>query len=306
MIMKITLDIDKLLKENRISEQEYAHLKELSAETTGSLGLNLLLGFGVLSVVGGMLAILPSENTAIVIGGLTAAVGLYIHLQYRQQWGYLANICILAGALLMGGGIFAVLVQTVAAFTGVALLFAVAGALARSGLLMSLSAFAIFSAIGAQTGYFSATYYLGVEAPTLTVVLFSVLALGSFWLSKTLQSWDPDFESVVIVFSRTCVVIVNLGFWVGSLFGGEDGIGSGTYSIAWALSLIAVGIWAVKENRRWVVNSVAVFGSIHFYTQWFELLGGTPISVIIAGLIAIGIVIGLRKYNADREALHET
>ena len=40
--------------------------------------------------------------------------------------------------------------------------------------------------------------------------------------------------------------------------------------------------WAVKANRRWVINLVAVFGAIHFYTQWFERLGADPLSVLTA------------------------
>jgi iron complex transport system permease protein len=32
----------------------------------------------------------------------------------------------------------------------------------------------------------------------------------------------------------------------------------------------------VQVNRRWLVNLVALFAGIHFYTQWFERLGATP------------------------------
>ena len=48
--MKITLDIDKLLKENRISEQEYAHLNYSSissnAKSLGSGVYELRIDFG--------------------------------------------------------------------------------------------------------------------------------------------------------------------------------------------------------------------------------------------------------------------
>jgi len=65
----------------------------------------------------------------------------------------------------------------------------------------------------------------------------------------------------------------------------------------WALALIAVGAWGVKRNHLFVVNIAAIFGSIHFYTQWFERLGATPVTVIISGLIAVGIALGLWRYN---------
>lgn len=59
--------------------------------------------------------------------------------------------------------------------------------------------------------------------------------------------------------------------------------------IAWA--------WAWSQNRRWVVNVVAVFGAIHFYTQWFERLGASAGSVLMAGMLALAFAIGLRTLN---------
>ena len=52
-----------------------------------------------------------------------------------------------------------------------------------------------------------------------------------------------------------------------------------------------------KNNRRWVVNVAAVFGAIHFYTQWFELLGANPLSVLSCGLVTLGLAMGLWKLN---------
>jgi hypothetical protein len=56
-------------------------------------------------------------------------------------------------------------------------------------------------------------------------------------------------------------------------------------------------VWGVRANRRWVVNVATVFGAIHFYTQWFERLGATPVSVLVAGLLALGIAVALRYFN---------
>ena len=65
----------------------------------------------------------------------------------------------------------------------------------------------------------------------------------------------------------------------------------------WALALIAVGIWGVRENRRWVVNLAAIFGAIHFYTQWFERFGAAPLTILLAGILALGFAIGLWYFN---------
>jgi hypothetical protein len=63
------------------------------------------------------------------------------------------------------------------------------------------------------------------------------------------------------------------------------------------VALAVTGAWAVKANRRWVVNVVAVFGAIHFYTQWFERLGATPMSVLVGGLLVLAFAIAAWKLN---------
>jgi hypothetical protein len=69
------------------------------------------------------------------------------------------------------------------------------------------------------------------------------------------------------------------------------------FGLAWAATLIGAGVWAARENRRWVVNLIAVFGAIHFYTQYFERLGASPGTILTAGLVAIGIALALVRYN---------
>ena len=77
----------------------------------------------------------------------------------------------------------------------------------------------------------------------------------------------------------------------------------GVFSIAWALALIATGVWAVRVNRRWLVNIVAVFGAIHFYTQWFEKLGASPLSVLLGGVIMLVIALALWSFNKRTAAV---
>ena len=108
--------------------------------------------------------------------------------------------------------------------------------------------------------------------------------------------------------------LVNFGFWVGSLWGDpwmllrrlhgatnvslrDAIIPASAFSIVWALVLIGAVIWGVQANRRWMVNIAAGFGAIHFYTQWFEKLGATPLSVLLGGLVMLGIALALRAFN---------
>ena len=45
------------------------------------------------------------------------------------------------------------------------------------------------------------------------------------------------------------------------------------------------------------LNAAAIFGALHFYTQWFEFLGANPFSVLAGGILLIGFGLGLRWFN---------
>jgi len=58
------------------------------------------------------------------------------------------------------------------------------------------------------------------------------------------------------------------------------------FIVGWAVVIVAVGAWAARANRRWVVTTAAAFGAIEFYTQWFERLGAEPWAIIIGGSLS--------------------
>ncbi len=97
------------------------------------------------------------------------------------------------------------------------------------------------------------------------------------------------------------VLLVNLGFWIGSLWGDIWLEQAYFFSITWALAILGVGFWAWKANRVWLINVLGVFGSIHFYTQWFETLGAQPLSLFLGGLIAVGIAILFKRLNKSHK-----
>jgi hypothetical protein len=148
---------------------------------------------------------------------------------------------------------------------------------------------------------------LVIRQPALTVVGFTLLAVATYRLALRLP---PDTERLAVIASRTSLILVNFGFWVGSLWGDSLwlrppswSLGSGelipdwVFALLWAVALIATGIWAVRRNRRWVVNTVAVFAAFHFYTQYFERLGASPLTLVLGGVIALGFAVGLARYN---------
>jgi hypothetical protein len=315
--MKIVLDLSKLVEEGRLTPAEAERLKLLAASDTGSLGINILVGFGVVSVALGLGALVQDIAAGFVIGGALFALGAYLIHARMQQWWLLAQIFTVLGALMFCASLLLFREGTVWSMLAVAVLLAGAGILARSGLLVALSVMAFGACLGAQAGYWHATYALAIYEPLLTIVLFSALALGTYWLSHRLPA---AYERLALTASRTSVLMVNFGFWIGSLWGDRLLLLRGksqamarpdvivqdwVFGVGWALALIAVGAWGVSVNRRWVVNVAAVFGAIHFYTQWFERLGATPVSVLLAGVIMLAIALALWRFNSGAGAPKE-
>ena len=65
--MKITLDISKLVEEGKLTREEADRLTALAAHDTGSLGINILIGFGVVAISAGAVALVPTPLTAVII-----------------------------------------------------------------------------------------------------------------------------------------------------------------------------------------------------------------------------------------------
>ncbi len=259
--MKVTLDLTKLLHEGKISKQEHDRLADLSKTETKSHAFAVVLVLAAVSIVIGTVGLFPDffEELANTLLDIFGARGLHF-----------------VGIVVTAMGAF----------------------MAGSGFLSTLCAFLMLTFLGnAGTFYRHAAYFVFIEEPGVTVVAFSVLAWAAYLISQRL---NPKHMRVTIIFSRACIFIVNLAFWIGSLWGDKEGIfivSDLAFAIGWAVALIAVGGWAASKDKRWVVNTAAVFGSIHFYTQWFERLGATPVSLIAAGIMVLGILYGFRSYN---------
>jgi hypothetical protein len=313
--MKITLDLSRLLEEGKLSPAEAERLRALAAHDTGSFAINILVGFGVVAVSAGAVALVPTPVTALILGLVVFAIGLAFTLRGKEQWSLLAQICLVVGALLFCGGVLAIGKGALVAMLIVTATLAGASIVARSSLLIAAAVLALGACLGARAGYWHATYMLAIYEPLLTIVLFSLLALGTYYLSKSLAA---DYERVALIAARTSIFMVNFGFWVGSLWGddlllirsllrGDPSvltkyssslmISPRAFVIGWAVVLLGAGIWAVRENRRWVVNIAAVFGAIHFYTQWFDRLGLKPLSFLVGGLLMLAFALGLWMFN---------
>jgi iron complex transport system permease protein len=315
--MKITLDISKLVEEGKLTPADAERLTTLASHETGSLGINILIGFGVVAIATGAVALVPTPLTAVLLGAIVFAAGMAIVLNRVKQWSVLGQVCLVIGALMFAGGVIAYGEGSLVSLLIVTVVLVLAAIAARSSLLTALAVLAASGCLGARTGYMHAMYSLAIFEPTLTIVLFSALALAAYIVSPRLPA---DYERIALMAARTAVVLVNFGFWIGSLWGdplmllrGMDGsdpsllfdsivIPDWVFSIGWAAALIAAGVWAARANRRWLVNTAAAFGAIHFYTQWFDRLGATPASVLLGGVVMLAIALALWMFNRPKVA----
>ncbi len=265
--MKITLDIGKLLETNAITQEEHDRLLGFARKESSRHV------WGVLSLMGAI---------AIALG----AVGLFPELAAVVLDSLFAGLWSLFGALGRQGSHLVVFLALMSAGTAL-----------RSGFLVGISCFVIASFLGGTWGYSHASYWVAVEEPASTTLVFSLLAYVGLLVS---QRVGTDDERLAIIFSRTCLIFVNVGFWVGSLWGSRSPLGQipdYVFAILWAGGLLGTAIWAGRVGRLWVVNAAITFGAIHFYTQFFARLGANPLSLLLGGVLLVAITVSARRYQ---------
>ena len=288
--MKITLDLDALVSDGTLTAAEAERLKGFAARETGELGTNILFALGAAAVAIGIGVLLPSLQTAVALGAVLFAVGFWLRVARVARWDVFAQIIMVIGALALLGGLGGLFGEHVWVRVLLTAGTAAAAVLAMSGLLSALAVVAFAATITLNIEVLQPTQYL-----TIAIVALSALVLVLYLLSLRL---GPAHERLAVIAMRTGILLVNIAFFVGSIFGDELLGWSGVYfAVAWALALLAFGAWAVLVNRRWVVNTVAIFGAVHFFTQWFLALGAQPFSILGGGLLLIGFGLALARFN---------
>jgi hypothetical protein len=148
--MRITLDISKLVEAGQLTREEADRLKALAAQAIGSLGVNILIGFGVVAIAAGTAALVPTPLTAVSLGFAVFLAACAIVLNRVQQWTVLGQICLVIGALMFGAGVIAYGDGSPASMLIVTAAFALAAIVARSGLLLALAVLAASACLGAH------------------------------------------------------------------------------------------------------------------------------------------------------------
>ncbi|MEP1600334.1 MAG: hypothetical protein ABJM18_18440, partial [Hyphomonas sp.] len=182
----------------------------------------------------------------------------------------------------------------------------------RSALLAAFAVLSLGAILGSGTGYWHASYALFVEEPTITIIVFGLLAAGLYHARKSLaDAW----ANLVTVSARTAFFMMNFGFWVGSLWGDRVGehwfapsrwsdrsewretalaIPDHVFTLGWIGALVAV----IATSRRSSFLSITsiVFLTIHGYTQYFEYLGAKPETLVVGGLVLVGLAVAGARF----------
>jgi iron complex transport system permease protein len=151
-------------------------LRALATRDTGSLAINVLMSFGAVAVVAGIIALEPAFTTGAALGVALVVIGLGISFFAAEEWGLLGTATTIIGALLLAGGVIGFVE---AEFTGLAfsaLLFLALAVAIRSNFLMALVPLALAGALGSSTGYRHAVYMLTVNEPSITIAFFALFA----------------------------------------------------------------------------------------------------------------------------------
>ena len=260
---------------------------------------------------------MPTPLTAVALGLALTAAGFVVLLNRVKQWDVLGQICLVIGALMFSGGVIAFGEGSLSSMLIVTAVLALIAIAARSSLLAALAVLAASACLGASDRIFACDVFAGDLRADADHRAVLGARLAAYRVSKQVPA---DYERLALNAARTSILLVNFGFWIGSLWGdplillraygqrrrvqrrGFDDviIPAWAFSVVWALALIAAAVWAVRVNRRWLVNVAAAFGAIHFYTQWFERLGATPVSVLLGGVVMLAIALALWTFNRRR------
>lgn len=291
--MKVTLDISKLLVEGKITQTDFDKLTLLSSQETTLLAVNIMIAFGILAVMGGVIALSPPLLDGIALGLFAKLAGLWLLYNHQKRWGVLGNALFVIGSLSVANGLIQYYENNLLVFVFIAIFFIITGCIAKSALLMIFSALSMAPLVQTKLFQWQASEFVYTGDPIPKILVYGILSFSACFLSSKLS---PKFERLAIIFSRTSFIMMNFGFLVGSYWG--DGHSSqSVLAFLWAVVLITTGYWATQKSDWFTLNTVAAFGAVLLYTQWLEVFLAYPFATISAGII---IVILIASWQANK------
>lgn len=314
---RITLDLDALLAKGQIDSAEAARLQGFALpDRQNGLLVNILLIFGAISVAGGTIALVPNAMTGLILALLSLGGAEFLRRSARgNSLKTLGMALTLMGTLGLAGWVgweFREVDDGTLPTLLIALIMTASALWFRSALLAAFAVLSLGAILGSGTGYWHASYALFVEEPTITIIVFGLLAAGLYHARKSLAD---TWANLVTVSARTAFFMMNFGFWVGSLWGDRVGehwfapsrwsdrsewreaalaIPDYVFTLGWIGALLAV----IATSRRSSFLSITsiVFLTIHGYTQYFEYLGAKPETLVIGGLVLVGLAVAGARF----------
>ena len=325
MQKKITIHLKHLLEEKIITEDEAQRLIRLSENKSGgSVFRNLMVIFGTLSIVAGFLGLAPNPNIAAFLAMVVLGGGYYLYYNTDESWKFVAQSFGFLGTI----GITAWLVTTTKLvdffdpnYSDIIVMWVIISSVLllvaftmHNKFLAGLFPIALAQLVGASTFYAHASYYLSIRQPSIAIIVFSVIAVMAYVGASKLRGIYDDLCTII---ARVSLFIINMAFWIGSLFGDEIGknrwnrdiahdfidIGENYFTIGWLALLLVAIWWGAQRGLGYVVNLSIVFLGIHFYTQYFETVGASPLGLLIGGILIFATSIGWWKYKDELEKL---
>lgn len=294
-----------------------------------------LIGAGMLVGGAGLeLADKYPDQAAFVMLGLGAAVSLvfgYLLRRYKEKIGFVAGAALLMGVALHLVGVYfgldhlgssGFLVSMAHLYA--AILIAFAGWFVDVRLVTALAIVPFAQLLDTSTSYFHAAYVFRSPEPTLSILQMIPIVLGGYLLAYRMDERSARHSRIM---ATMAFIVASLCALVGSLWGDVVGshiwgplrrefddweawreasdafketavtISADTYSIVWAIALVALVFVAAHRNNRALFNTALTFGGIHAYTQLFESFADEPLAWVIGGLGAIPLAWGLWRAN---------
>lgn len=316
----VRLDLEKLVAAGSLTPEDAARLKALALpDSRSTLLINVLLIFGALAVASAAIALVPDAATGLVlaIAALLGAEGLR-RFAPGESYRVLSSGLALMGTLGLAGWVAWEFGDAPSATMPALLVTLVLGGGAvwfRSAFLTALGVLALGAVFGSGTGYWHASYALFVEEPLITIGAFGALAAGLYRARTILGA---AWTTLATAAARTAMILVHFAFWVGSLWGdivGDAGWSNQRwenyeayeawqakamslpelpFSLGWAA--LCVGLFFLARRGGFLSVSALVFLGIHAYTQYFEVFGAHPETLLVAGIILVGLAVGLTAW----------
>jgi hypothetical protein len=317
---RITLDLDALVADGRLTAADAERLAGMAMPGRGiSTVIQVLYILGALGLAGGVMALKPDPVTGMALAALAIGFAVFAQATKREDLGLLGTAMGICGTVGLCGSIGLQFGESLSALAVNGILTAITLAVAlllRSRFLAALVPLGIAALLGSSSEYWHASYAIIVKESAITVIAFAILS-GILFLGA--QRLRDAWSQMATVAGRVSWLLMNFGFWVGSLWGDHVGDGfvpeatdgspnleafrAGAFFIpewVFIFGWAAVSVLTIvfMHRNRFAVNASITFLAINVYTQFFEWFGGSAFVMLTGGVTLLAFAFGL--YHFDR------